>query len=140
MKTTASTLNKETKIFFLILFFVFLVGMLFVKIESFFTYYILSMIIGAIIGFLFLYSWGYIEIHKGTEKITWKKRPSLKEIKKGYIGYFLGGIVILLTMGLMCGPGTFSLFFIAGTLGALIIPPSYFYTVKRLNAYTEEHP
>lgn len=128
-------LNKETKIFFLILFFLFLVSIIASEKDIDLTILFLGYFAGALIGFIYFYGVGRLEIH--TEKKydyegenIWKKiAPALK------VYFAILALSPLVT--LIIKNDLFSYILFLGIFGAMF-SYAYFYGTKKIEMCKEE--
>ncbi|MEA1993431.1 MAG: hypothetical protein U9N35_03415 [Euryarchaeota archaeon] len=130
-------LNKATKIFFVILFFGFLVSIIVSERDFDLTVLFLGIIIGALLGFVYFYGIGRLEIHKG-EKYGKASTLLSKNVDIKITGYYLVSFLAFLGAGInfLIG-GDFSelTFFLLFMAIGLIIPLLFFINTRRINPY-----
>ncbi len=140
-------LNKETKVFFLSLFCLFLLDILLINENPFFFSIPLGFTMGAVIGFLYLYGIGRLEIHEKRERYRWKSTDTLLSknicIKiKGYLIILFGAAFISILGWLMKEKGIIESYLGVFTpLWAMFgatITFLYFSSVGRLKIYKEK--
>ena len=82
-------LNRETKIFFVILVFLFLLGILFRNMYPFFSSSTLRVYMGALIGSLYLCGVKSLEVYRTGRKYSWEDISSPRKINDTLIAYIL---------------------------------------------------
>ncbi|HEC95426.1 MAG TPA: hypothetical protein ENI50_00185 [Euryarchaeota archaeon] len=136
-----SELNIETKVFFSVLLFLFILGVLFIKKDPFFSYTNLSLSAGFLIGFIYFYRIGRLKISKGKEKYKVKEGVPWKKVSikiKGCPFVLLGVLLVLWVIDIIEGDFRRSEPFIrAGAISANITL-FYFYAVGRLDVYKHD--
>lgn len=146
-KRILTNLNIDIKIFFGILGFLFLVGVLLIKKHPFFPSIPLGLSAGALTGFIYLYGIDRLEIHKRKGRYEWEGTDTLLSEKvsikiKGYIFLLFGAAFISIVIWIMKEKGI-----IESSLGAFVfifamfgaaITFLFFSSVGRLNIYKKD--
>ncbi|MEA1993430.1 MAG: hypothetical protein U9N35_03410 [Euryarchaeota archaeon] len=138
-----SNINRETKLFFLSLFFISLIGAVFIEKDHIFVPPFLGLAIGASVGFVSLYVTGRLGIYKSDKKYDTfflKDHPFLsKKLKRSIRVYYLTWVSLFF---IGCGMGLLDWYpgstFIVCTAGGAIMTYSFFIAAGRLNIYKKE--
>ncbi|GEM_PF-1869343 len=137
-------LNKETKIFFLVLIFLFLLSILFFINRDMGVFSIIASVffagifLGSLVGFIVLYKTKILEIHRGKEKYKMEERIPWKEVRiemKIYIFFLIGLFFMAIVMRILIEDPLVSYLFIDMIFGAIIVF-NYFKMMRRFKVNT----
>ncbi|MEA1993432.1 MAG: hypothetical protein U9N35_03420 [Euryarchaeota archaeon] len=134
-------LNKATKAFLGTFFFLFLFGLIVARVDLAPAVFPLSISIGLLIGILYLYGVGRLEIHKGKEKYKMKDTPFSKKVSLSIKLYcFTCATVFFIGYGMIVVED-YSLRSLGVMLTAMgtLITFSFFTSTGRLNIYKEDY-
>jgi len=125
-------LNKETKIFFLVLIFLFLLSILFFINRDMGVFSIIASVffagifLGSLVGFIVLYKTKILEIHRGKE---------VRIEMKIYIFFLIGLFFMAIVMRILIEDPLVSYLFIDMIFGAIIVF-NYFKMMRRFKVNT----
>ncbi len=137
-------LNKETKIFFLVLIFLFLLSILFFINRDMGVFSIIASVffagifLGSLVGFIVLYKTKILEIHRGKEKYKMEERIPWEEVRiemKIYIFFLIGLFFMAIVMRILIEDPLVSYLFIDMIFGAIIVF-NYFKMMRRFKVNT----
>ncbi|MEA1994519.1 MAG: hypothetical protein U9N35_09055 [Euryarchaeota archaeon] len=137
-----SNLNRETKIFFVILFFAFFLGIALIQESPFFSSVFLGYSTGALFGVIYLYEIGRLEIFKG-KKYKWKRGRIIafsKNVSIKIKGYFFFLPLPLICIAVAVSPMEnllITFFFIFCSSGATL-SFVYFINSRRVDLYKQK--
>ena len=134
-------LNKATKAFLGTFFFLFLFGLIVARVDLTPAVFPLSISIGLLIGILYLYGVGRLEIRKGKEKYKMKDTPFSKKVSLSIKLYcFTCATVFFIGYGMIVVED-YSLRSLGVMLTAMgtLITFSFFTAMGRLNIYKKEY-